>query len=295
MENKKYDFWAHALNRLVYVLPDKWYLFFRFKNRVGYWPHLDHPRSFNEKLLWLKLHDKHSEFTQMVDKVEAKKYVASVVGDKFIIPTLGVWDSVDEIDWESLPNQFVIKVTSDSGGIVVCKDKKLLDIDKAKEKLSKGWGKNYYVHNKEYPYKALKPRIIAEEYKEDESGYELKDYKFFCFNGIPKVFKVDFGRFSSHHANYYDVNCKLLPFCEKDFPSDSSKIIHFPNNFSEMIDVAEKIAKKVNHPFVRVDLYNVNGAIFFGEITFFPASGMGAFYPEEWDFKLGTYMQLPLK
>lgn len=140
MKNNKYDFWAHALNRLVYVLPDKWYLFFRFKNRVGYWPHLNHPRTFNEKLQWLKLNDRHAEYTQMVDKIDAKKYVASIIGDKYIIPTLGVWNSVDEIEWDKLPNQFVIKVSSDSGGIVVCKDKQTLDIEKAKEKLTNGWG-----------------------------------------------------------------------------------------------------------------------------------------------------------
>lgn len=290
MRSVKYDFWAHALNKLVYVLPDEWYLFLRFKNRVGYWPHLRHPRSFNEKLQWLKLHDKHAEYTQMVDKVEAKKYVASILGEEYIIPTLGVWNSVDEIEWDKLPNQFVIKVTSDSGGVIVCKDKSKLDMEKAKEKLSDGWGKNYYVFNKEYPYRDLKPRIIAEEYKEDESGYELKDYKFFCFNGTVQLFKIDYDRTTAHHANYYSRDGEKLPFGEAAF-KPTNKNITLPSNLGKMIELAENLAK--DKIFVRVDFYDVNNKIYFGEITFFPASGMGKFTDEKWDFKLGEMIELP--
>ena len=292
MKNKKYDFWAHALNRLVYVLPDKWYLFFRFKNRVGYWPHLNHPRTFNEKLPWLKLHDKRSEYTQMVDKVDAKKYVASIIGDKYIIPTLGVWNSVDEIEWDKLPNQFVIKVSSDSGGIVVCKDKQTLDIKKTKEKLTNGWGKNYYVHNKEYPYRDLTPRIIAEEYKEDESGYELRDYKIFCFNGEPKILFVASDRQKAGEDtkfDFFDLNWNHLPFTNGH--PNSKEHIAKPKNFEEMLEIAKKLS--VGIPQVRIDLYNCNGQIYFGEITFFHWSGMTAFDPIEWDFKLGKMIKLP--
>ena len=292
MKNKKYDFWAHALNRLVYVLPDKWYLFFRFKNRVGYWPHLNHPRTFNEKLQWLKLNDRHAEYTQMVDKIDAKKYVASIIGDKYIIPTLGVWNSVDEIEWDKLPNQFVIKVSSDSGGIVVCKDKQTLDIEKAKEKLTNGWGKNYYVHNKEYPYRDLTPRIIAEEYKEDESGYELRDYKIFCFNGEPKILFVASDRQKAGEDtkfDFFDLNWNHLPFTNGH--PNSKEHIAKPKNFEEMLEIAKKLS--VGIPQVRIDLYNCNGQIYFGEITFFNWSGMTAFDPVEWDFKLGKLIKLP--
>lgn len=292
MKNKKYDFWAHALNRLVYVLPDKWYLFFRFKNRVGYWPHLNHPRTFNEKLQWLKLNDRHAEYTQMVDKIDAKKYVASIIGDKYIIPTLGVWNSVDEIEWDKLPNQFVIKVSSDSGGIVVCKDKQTLDIEKAKEKLTNGWGKNYYVHNKEYPYRDLIPRIIAEEYKEDESGYELRDYKIFCFNGEPKILFVASDRQKAGEDtkfDFFDLNWNHLPFTNGH--PNSKEHIAKPKNFEEMLEIAKKLS--VGIPQVRIDLYNCNGQIYFGEITFFHWSGMTAFDPVEWDFKLGKLIKLP--
>ena len=292
MKNNKYDFWAHALNRLVYVLPDKWYLFFRFKNRVGYWPHLNHPRTFNEKLQWLKLNDRHAEYTQMVDKIDAKKYVASIIGDKYIIPTLGVWNSVDEIEWDKLPNQFVIKVSSDSGGIVVCKDKQTLDIEKAKEKLTNGWGKNYYVHNKEYPYRDLTPRIIAEEYKEDESGYELRDYKIFCFNGEPKILFVASDRQKASEDtkfDFFDLNWNHLPFTNGH--PNSKEHIAKPKNFEEMLEIAKKLS--VGIPQVRIDLYNCNGQIYFGEITFFHWSGMTAFDPVEWDFKLGKMIKLP--
>lgn len=292
MKNNKYDFWAHALNRLVYVLPDKWYLFFRFKNRVGYWPHLNHPRTFNEKLQWLKLNDRHAEYTQMVDKIDAKKYVASIIGDKYIIPTLGVWNSVDEIEWDKLPNQFVIKVSSDSGGIVVCKDKQTLDIEKAKEKLTNGWGKNYYVHNKEYPYRDLTPRIIAEEYKEDESGYELRDYKIFCFNGEPKILFVASDRQKAGEDtkfDFFDLNWNHLPFTNGH--PNSKEHIAKPKNFEEMLGIAKKLS--VGIPQVRIDLYNCNGQIYFGEITFFHWSGMTAFDPVEWDFKLGKMIKLP--
>ena len=292
MKSNKYDFWAHVLNRLVYVLPDKWYLFFRFKNRVGYWPHLNHPRTFNEKLQWLKLNDRHAEYTQMVDKIDAKKYVASIIGDKYIIPTLGVWNSVDEIEWDKLPNQFVIKVSSDSGGIVVCKDKQTLDIEKAKEKLTNGWGKNYYVHNKEYPYRDLTPRIIAEEYKEDESGYELRDYKIFCFNGEPKILFVASDRQKAGEDtkfDFFDLNWNHLPFTNGH--PNSKEFIAKPKNFEEMLEIAKKLS--VGIPQVRIDLYNCNGQIYFGEITFFNWSGMTAFDPIEWDFKLGKMIKLP--
>lgn len=292
MKNNKYDFWAHALNRLVYVFPDKWYLFFRFKNRVGYWPHLNHPRTFNEKLQWLKLNDRHAEYTKMVDKIDAKKYVASIIGDKYIIQTLGVWNSVDEIEWDKLPNQFVIKVSSDSGGIVVCKDKQTLDIEKAKEKLTNGWGKNYYVHNKEYPYRDLTPRIIAEEYKEDESGYELRDYKIFCFNGEPKILFVASDRQKAGEDtkfDFFDLNWNHLPFTNGH--PNSKEFIAKPKNFEEMLEIAKKLS--VGIPQVRIDLYNCNGQIYFGEITFFHWSGMTAFDPIEWDFKLGKMIKLP--
>ena len=279
-------------NRLATILPDELFLKVVFRYRVGYWPNLKNPKTFNEKLQWLKLHDRHTEYTQMVDKIEAKKYVASIIGDKYIIPTLGTWDTVDDIDWDSLPNQFVIKVTSDSGGIVVCKDKTKLDIEKAKAKLKHGWGKNYYDIRKEYPYKDVKPRIIAEQYMEDESGYELKDYKFFCFDGEPKALFVATDRGKKDEDtkfDFYDIEFNHLPFLN-GHPNAKIAPVR-PENYDEMIEVARKLSQGMCH--VRVDLYNVKGKIYFGELTFFHWSGMTPFEPIEWDYKMGEMINLP--
>ena len=279
-------------NRMNMFIPDELFLRVIFRYRVGYWPNLKTPKTYNEKLQWLKLHDKHPEYSQLVDKIEAKKYVASIIGEKYIIPTLGIWNNVDEIDWDSLPNKFVIKITSDSGGIVVCKDKAQLDKEKAKAKLKHGWGKNYYRFNKEYPYKDIKPRIIAEQYMEDESGYELKDYKIFCFDGVPRCLFVATDRGKKNEDtkfDFYDMEFNHLPFLNghpnaRNWPAK-------PENFEEMIEVAKKLSKGFCH--VRVDLYNVNGKIYFGELTFFHWSGMKPFKPIEWDYKMGNMIKLP--
>jgi hypothetical protein len=277
-------------NRLAPILPDEIYLKVRFRQRVGYWPDLKHPKTFNEKLQWLKLHDKHPEYTKMVDKIEAKKYVASVIGEKNIIPTLGIWNSVDEIDWDSLPNQFVIKVTSDSGGIVVCKDKKKLDIDKAKKKLKKGWGKNYYKYNKEYPYKDLKPRIIAEQYMTN-SGQELYDYKVHNFNGIPRIILLCRDRYSETglKEDFYSCDWEHLNISRPDH-GNALEVIARPNELDEMLHLSEKLAKGIT--FVRSDFYIIDNKVYFGELTFFPASGMKPFIPSEWDYKMGEMIKL---
>ena len=267
------------------------YLKYLFKQRVGYPLNLDNPKTYNEKLQWLKLHDIHAEYTQMVDKVDAKEYVKNIVGEKYIIPTIAIWEDVDSIDWEGLPNQFVIKVTSDSGGIVVCKDKSQLNIELASQKLKKGWGRNYSERKLEYPYKNVKPRIIAEDYIEDETG-ELRDFKIFCFDGEPKALFVATDRQKKGvdtKFDFFDLEWNHLPFTNGH--PNSSKAIEKPLNFDEMIDVARKLSKGIPH--VRVDLYNVNGKIYFGELTFFHWSGMTAFDPIEWDFKFGQWIKLP--
>lgn len=213
-------------------------------------------------------------------------------GGKYIIPTLGIWNSVDEIEWGKLPQKFVIKVSSDSGGIVVCKDKQKLDICAAKKVLSYGWGRDCSVRNKEYPYRNITPRIIAEEYKEDESGYELKDYKIFCFNGEPKLLFVATDRQMDTEEtkfDFYDLQWNHLPF--KNGHPNSKRLLEKPKNFEQMLDIARKLSAGIPH--VRIDLYNCNGNIYFGEMTFFHNSGMVPFEPLEWDFKLGGLLKLP--
>lgn len=285
------DFAITVLDNLAPWLPDKLFIKMHFRLSMGYPLNLKNPKTFNEKLQWLKFNDIHEEYTQMVDKLEAKKHVARIIGKEHIIPTIGIWNSVDEIDWASLPNQFVLKSTNDSGGVVICRDKSKFDIESAKAKLRTLGNRDYSLISKEYPYKNVPHRIIAEEYKEDESSFELKDYKFFCFNGDPKFFKVDFDRHTNHRANYYDKNWNFLPFYEKSYPHDKSKKLVIPYNFEEMIEIAKKLSENI--PFVRIDLYNINGMVYFGEITFFPSSGLGIIEPTEWDKSLGDMLVLP--
>lgn len=278
------------LNIFAPLIPDKPFLAMKFYFKTGKKLNLTPPIRFNEKLQWLKLYDKHPEYTQLVDKIEAKKHVASLIGEEYIIPTLAIYDVVDEIDFEKLPNQFVIKCSHDSGSIVVCKDKNKLDEAEVKRKLAKGLKKNFVSRTREYPYKYVKPRLIAEEYMEDESGYELKDYKFFCFGGEPRLIQLDFDRFSGHKKNLYTIQWELLPF-SFNYSCHPECIFPKPNGLEKMVDIARKLSKGI--PFIRVDLYNIKGKIYFGEITFFPASGMGKFQPEEWDYKLGEWLVLP--
>lgn len=272
---------------------DELYLKILFRLKMGYPLNLRSPRTFNEKLQWLKLYNRKPEYTQMVDKYAVKEYVAKLIGEEYIIPTLGVWDRVEDIDFDTLPNQFVLKTThgGGGGGVVVCKDKSNFDFKAAKIKLQKSMNSDIYRNFREWPYKHVQKRIIAEKFMVDESGVELKDYKFFCFNGEVKCFKVDFDRFIAHRANYYDRNACLLPFGEVDCCPDFSRQLALPDNLKEMCYLAEKIAD--GHPFIRVDLYNINRKIYFGEITFFPAAGLGRLEPEEWDYTTGGWIKLP--
>ena len=279
---------------LIFVdyLPDDMFVKIYFEHIMGYPLDLDNPKTYNEKLQWLKIYDQHPEYTKMVDKVDAKKYVSSIIGDKYVIPTLGVWDSVDQIDWTILPDQFVIKSTNDSGGVVVCKNKSKLDIEKAKTKLKNLGGRDYSKYSKEYPYKNVKKRFIAEEYLQDESGYELKDYKFLCFDGEPKLLFVATGRQKGDtRFDFFDTNFNHLPFTNGHPNADIMP--HKPVNFEEMLEVAAKLSQGIPH--VRVDLYNINGKIYFGELTFFHWSGIVPFIPNEWDYIIGDYLHLPNK
>lgn len=281
----------YFVTRLVFVLPDKTYIKIKFWLETGYRLDLNNPQSFNEKLQWLKFNDQHDEYTMMVDKYLVKDYVASLIGEKYLIPTIGVYNTIEEIKWEDLPQQFVLKTTGDSGGVIVCKDKTKLNIDETKKKLGKLKNRNYYKYNKEYPYKNVHPRYIVEEYIVDESGYELKDYKFFCFNGEPKFVQIDFDRYSNHRRNVYDINWNLLDLQIK-FPKGHDRVFPKPDNYEEMLEVARMLSKGIPH--VRIDLYNVTGKIYFGEMTFFHGSGMEVFTPLEWDYKFGDFIKLPV-
>ncbi len=273
-------------------IPDKTFLKLKFRLSLKKKLNLKAPKTYNEKLQWMKLYNRDPSYIKMVDKYEVKKYVAEKLGADCIIPTLGVWDSFDEIDFSSLPDKFVLKCTHDSGGIVICQDKATLDMEKARFKIERSMKRNYFYYGREWPYKNVKPRIIAEQYMVDESGYELKDYKLFCFDGEVKIIEIDFDRFISHKRNLYSPEWDLLDM-EIAYPRDSARKFERPENLDEMIKAAEMLSADM--PAVRVDFYNINNRIYFGEITFFHESGMGKITPEEWDHKMGSWIKLPEK
>ena len=261
-----------------------------FYSKMGKWPDLKNPITFSEKIQWMKLHDKHSEYTQLVDKAEVKAYVENAtLGAVKIIPTLGVWDSFEEINFETLPDQFVLKCTHDSQSTIIVKDKKTFEKEAARKKLNKCLKRNFFWITREYPYKDAKPRIIAEQYMEDESGKGLKDYKFFCFNGEPKMMFVATGRPINTCFDFFDMDFNHLDI-RQGHPNATQTIIK-PEGWENMKKYAAQLSK--GFPHVRVDFYDINGDIYFGELTFFHFSGNIPFDPEEWDYKIGEWLSLP--
>ena len=273
------------------LCPDKIYLKLRYWAFFGKKLDLVHPRGFNEKLQWLKLNDRNPIYSKMVDKKEAKEVVASVIGQEYIIPTLGVWERFEDINFDTLPDKFVLKCTHDSGGLVIVKDKNKLDKDRAKKIINASLSNNYYMYGREWPYKNVKPRIIAEEYMEDPDNNELIDYKFMCFNGQVKCIFVCTERYSEEGVkiNIYDKNWKQLHL-ERKHPN-SNHVIPKPQCFDEMVLLAEKLANNI--PFIRVDFYEIAKKVYFGELTFFPEGGFGEFNPPEWDERFGRMIKLP--
>lgn len=278
-------------SKLSHVVPDRIYIMWTYQVYFGNIINLRNPKTFNEKLNWLKLNYRYPVMTTMVDKAEVKKYVAGIIGDQYIIPTIGVWDKVEDIPWSSLPNQFVIKGVHDSSSVIICQDKQVLSIEAAREKLNRSLQTNLYYWGREWPYKNLKPRIIAEQLLVSSDGSEVKDYKFFCFNGIVKVFKIDFNRFVEHRANYYDRQGNLLDIGEVVCPPDTKAAIKMPFHVDLMIELAEELSK--GYPFLRVDFYEVDAKVYFGELTFYPASAFGRFTDDAWDKMMGSWLLLP--
>lgn len=247
------------------------------------------PVSFNEKMQWLKLHCKNETYTNLVDKATVKEYISQCIGDKYLIPTLGVYDTVEDIDFELLPNQFVLKCTHDSGGLVICKDKRDLNIAAVKKKMKKSLRTNFYMRGREYPYKNVRPRIIAEKYMDDNTETGLIDYKIYCFRGIPQFLLVVSNRTVCAYFDYYDLDFNHLPFMWGG--ANSPYKIRRPKKLDEMIFLAKKIAKDSIQ--MRVDFYEVQGNVYFGEITFFDGAGFTPFEPMEWDEKIGKLLNLP--
>lgn len=264
-----------------------------YRARFGRELNLENPVMYTEKLQWMKLYDHRPEYTRMVDKYAVKDYIAEKIGSEYVIPLLGVWDRVEDINFDQLPGQFVLKTTHDSGGIVICKDKDSLDLSAVKKKLRFHLNREYYSRNREWPYKNVPHRIIAEAYMVDSHHKELRDYKFFTFGGVPKVLYIaqGRGRGKQTYADFFDMEFNHLPFTiDHDMaPVPPEK----PANFELMKELAAKLS--AGTPQLRVDFYEADGNVYFGEMTFFHCSGMAPFYPEEWDHIFGDWVTLPPK
>lgn len=274
-------------------LPDKTFLKMYYtvmtKNKMD----IDNPKAFNEKLQWLKLYNRNPFYTKLVDKYKVREYIADKIGEEYLIPLLGVWDSPDDIDFDSLPNKFVLKCNHDSGGLSICRDKKTFDVNIAKKKLKKSLKTNYYYSGREWPYKNVPRKIIAEKYMTDETGTNLRDYKFYCFDGKAKVVGIYQDRNTDKETtgDFFDMDFNWLDFT---FNMPNAKVKPSkPNHFEKMKEIAEILSKGIPH--VRVDLYLSNDKIYFGELTFFDGSGFDKIEPFEWDVKLGSWINLPAK
>ena len=273
-------------------LPDKLYLKLLYQVRMGKKLNLKNPVTFDEKLQWLKLYDRKPEYTNMADKYAVRKYVTDRLGEGYLIPLLGVWERAEEIDFSMLPEQFVLKCTHDSGSILICKDRKSFNVAAAREKLNEKLKTNYYYPSREWPYKNIKPRIIAEKYMTDESQVELKDYKIYTFNGEPYLIQVDFGRFTKHKRNLYTTDWEYIDETI-EYPRDPSIQIERPEKLEEMLLCARNLSEGTAS--LRTDFYSINDKIYFGEITFYQEAGFAHFSSEEYARKLGKMIRLPGK
>lgn len=278
------------LVRLAPIIPDRQYLKWMFRLKMGYKLDIDNPKTFNEKLQWLKLYNRKPEYTQMVDKYATKKYVANIIGEEYIIPTLGVWDRFVDIDFDKLPNQFVLKTTHGGGntGVVICRDKSKLDKNAARKRLNKSLRMSVYDRFKEWPYKDVKRRIIAEELIGDEN---IVDYKFSCFNGVAEDVMTCSDRGTGDTKFYFfSPKWELLRYNKRGIAAPEGFSIPAPKNYEKMFEIAGRLSEGV--PYLRVDLYNIDGKIYFGELTFFPQSGFDPNLLPETDNLFGSRIQI---
>lgn len=287
---------TYLLRRLpgTIAIPDKIYLQMLYPLQTGRPLHLSHPVTFCEKIQWLKLYGYRDQYTTMVDKAAVKDYVAKRIGAEYIIPTIGIWDNFDDIDFDSLPERFVLKTTHGGGsmGVCVCTDKKTFDKDKAREMLITSLSTDIYKTYRERPYRDVPRRIIAEDFIEMPGKEDLSDYKIFCFNGRPTYIQLIQDRHSGETIDFYNTEWQLQPFIGLNpVARHAAQAAPRPEGLDKMLEIARTLSAGI--PFVRVDLYNINGRILFGELTFYPGSGMGRFAPSEWDTTLGQLIELP--
>lgn len=282
---------SERLDKILRFIPDKLYVQLKYFYRFHRLPDLKNPKTYNEKLQWIKLYDRKQEYIQMCDKYEVKKLIAERFGEEYVVPTLGIYDKFDDIDFDSLPEKFVIKCTHDSGSVIICKNKQTFDYIKARKDITKALKTNYYWHSREWPYNFVKPRIIIDEYLEDDEYKELRDYKVFAFDGEAKAIYISTNRQNANSktfSDYFDENFNHLPLKNKydNAPIAPKKPIHF----EKMKEIASSISKGYRH--FRVDFFEANGKLYFGEITIFHGSGYDPFEPEEWDYVFGSWIKI---
>lgn len=292
ISNQEYRLRVNSKLGLYNNMDDKKFIEKMFKATMDYPLNLENPKSFNEKLQWLKLYDRNPLYTKLVDKYKVREYISEKIGEDYLIPLLGVWDDPEEIDFDSLPNKFVLKCNHNSGlGMCICTDKSKIDIKKVKNELKSGLAQNYYLNGREWPYKNVSRKIICEKYMTDETGKNLRDYKFYCFDGKPKIVGIYQDRNSDKETtgDFFDMNFEWVDL-KFGMPNALNKP-QKPQKFQEMIKIAEILSEGM--PEVRVDLYISNNKIYFGELTFFDGGGFDKIEPLEWDYKLGSWIKLP--
>ncbi|MGO1371979.1 MAG: ATP-grasp fold amidoligase family protein, partial [Senegalia sp. (in: firmicutes)] len=272
-------------------VPSRLYLKIQYKNFMGKKLNFKNPKTFNEKLQWLKVYDKNPEYTNLVDKYEVRKHIENIIGEEYLIPLIGVYDSFDDIPFQKLPKKFVLKSTHTSGNVFICKNKANINYSELEFKINEWLERKYYWVHREWPYKNIKPRIICEEYIVDESGIDLKDYKFMCFNGQPKIIQVMSERSNGNYRiNHFDLEWNRLELPRKKYYENDKKISK-PKDLKKMIEISKKLSQSI--PFSRIDLYQTTKGVFFGEVTFFPVSGYMDFQNEKDDYLLGSWIDLP--
>lgn len=293
LRHNKGGFVAQIIRRLGFMFSDETYIKLLYKYQMGHRIDFETPKYYTEKIQWLKLYDRREEYSKIVDKYEVKKIVAELVGKDVIIPTLGVWDRIDDIDWKSLPDKFVIKTTFGGGsdGVFICHNKKELDVNRINKSLTKSMKTNPYKRLREWPYKNVPKRIIAEELLEEKTG-DLRDYKFYCFNGEPKVLLIASNRYTSHNFDYFDMDFNKLPIKSAMGPNNP-KVTDKPICFERMKDIAKRLS--ANYPHIRIDLYECNNRVYFGEMTLYDSSGFDNLSSDEWNLKFGSWITLPEK
>lgn len=278
------------------LLPDEWYVRMVYKRQTGKVLHLNPPRTFNEKIQWLKLHDRRPIYTIFADKLAVRKHIESTLGGQYLIPLLGIWDRVEDIDFELLPKQFVLKATHDSGSVLLCRDKSEFDIHGARSRLRESLRQNFYWVGGEWAYKDVKPRIIAEAYLSDSGRIVPEDYKLYCFDGEPRLIVVFHNRFSTTEAlceSVYDLEWNQQPCTLDDHFQIAMTPQERPGCLEELIRLSRKLCK--GFPHMRTDFYVVGGRIYFGEITLYTANGFQPMIPSEYDEILGSWITLPSK